>query len=443
MKIIQSFWAGDNHDVLDAKGWLSAKYHWLGWILSVNQLRKYHEEVELYTDEFGYKILIETLQLPYTKVNVVLDKLNSYPSGLWALAKIEAYSLCKTPFIHVDGDVFVWESLTDKFETAKLVTQNLEHTTEYYRTMWNNITAKITTIPNEMQNFHKNKSNNAYNMGIFGGNDMDFMSYYTKLSYEFVNKNKDFLKDIDLFNFNIFFEQVLFYELTTQQNKKVEVLIHEDIGDNEYHGFADFERVPTKKTYLHLLGVFKRNEVACKKMEDYILRFYPEFIPKLKTILPNEFNYFDFEYSFTFSENEKLRKEYLLNTLNNTKIQINNKNLYIRNLFFQDQNQFFNTFIENKTSFYILKLIDFELIDQKIKVFDYNDNFKEVEIDEIDLIIFSELKQPILFNSFLKNIETYLGNDFSEEDTQEFKNTITLRILHLIQDKVLAVIKYV
>lgn len=443
MKIIQSFWAGNNHDVLDTKGWLSAKHHWLGWILSVNQLQKFHNEVELYTDEYGYKILIETLQLPYTKVHVVLDKLNDYPSGLWALAKIEAYSLCKTPFIHVDGDVFVWENLTDKFKTAELITQNLEHTTEYYRTMWNNISQKITNIPHEMVDFHENKSNNAFNMGIFGGNNLNFIKFYTDLSFDFVNKNKDFLKDIDLFNFNIFFEQVLFYELATQQNKKVEVLIHEDIGDNEYKGFADFERVPTKKTYLHLLGVFKRNEVACQKMEDYVLRYYPEFIPRLKTIFPNEFNYFNFDYSFTFEENEKLRKEYLLNTLSNKKVHINNKNLFARNLFFQDQNQLFNTFIENKTPFYVFKLIDFELNNQKVRIFELNDNSKEIEIDEIDHIIFSELEQPILFELFLTKMTTYLGDDFTDEDRTEFKNTITLRIIHLIQDKILAVTEYV
>ena len=85
MKIIQSFWTG-KHSVVYSFGWLSNKYHYLSWILSCNQLRKYYDEVELFTDSLGYSILIEKLKLPYTKVHIVLDELNIYDDNLWALA---------------------------------------------------------------------------------------------------------------------------------------------------------------------------------------------------------------------------------------------------------------------------------------------------------------------------------------------------------------------
>ena len=107
MKIVQSFWSGSQKEFTNSYGWFSYKYNWMSWILSCHQLAKHHKEVELYTDQFGYDILIKKLQLPYTKVHVVLDELNHYNKDLWAIAKIKTFQLQKEPFLHVDGDVFV------------------------------------------------------------------------------------------------------------------------------------------------------------------------------------------------------------------------------------------------------------------------------------------------------------------------------------------------
>jgi hypothetical protein len=41
MKIVQSFWTGNSNDLKKSYGWISSKYHYLGWILSANQLRKF------------------------------------------------------------------------------------------------------------------------------------------------------------------------------------------------------------------------------------------------------------------------------------------------------------------------------------------------------------------------------------------------------------------
>ena len=121
MKVIQSFWTGNQSKSDATYGWLSNKYHWLSWILSSNQLSKHHSNLELYTDAFGYEILIKKLKLPYSKVYVVLDELNCYHKDLWALAKIKTYELQNKPFLHVDGDVFTWNSLTKNFRDSALI----------------------------------------------------------------------------------------------------------------------------------------------------------------------------------------------------------------------------------------------------------------------------------------------------------------------------------
>ena len=91
MKIIQSFWSGNNDCLKDGYGWLSPIYHYASWILSCNQLHKYYDDVILVTDRVGYDVLIDKLHLPYADVIVCLDELSKYNPNLWALAKIKAY----------------------------------------------------------------------------------------------------------------------------------------------------------------------------------------------------------------------------------------------------------------------------------------------------------------------------------------------------------------
>ncbi|PBJ12293.1 hypothetical protein BSF42_22480 [Flavobacterium sp. ACN6] len=55
------------------------------------------------------------------------------------------------------------------------------------------------------------------------------------------------------------------------------VLISKIIGDNQYRGFGDFERVPYNNDYIHLLGSYKRNDFVCKQMANRLRQDYPEY----------------------------------------------------------------------------------------------------------------------------------------------------------------------
>jgi len=104
MNIIQSSWACNQPDLLTANsGWLAPEYNLMSWALSCLQLKQYYPDVVLYSDSVSAKMLIDTLQLPYTEVVCNLDVLNKYHPQLWALPKIHTYSQQETPFLHVDG----------------------------------------------------------------------------------------------------------------------------------------------------------------------------------------------------------------------------------------------------------------------------------------------------------------------------------------------------
>ena len=83
MKIVQTFWSGNYSNIVKKTfGWYAPEYHIMSWALSCLQLLKFYDNVVLYTDKNGYKLLIEYLKLPYTDVIITLDELNNKSSEL-------------------------------------------------------------------------------------------------------------------------------------------------------------------------------------------------------------------------------------------------------------------------------------------------------------------------------------------------------------------------
>ena len=61
MRIIQTFWSG-GHDPLECGyGWSHAEHNLMSWALSCHSLRGHYSQVELYTDQRGYDVLIGKL----------------------------------------------------------------------------------------------------------------------------------------------------------------------------------------------------------------------------------------------------------------------------------------------------------------------------------------------------------------------------------------------
>jgi len=443
MKIVQSFWSGNSTDFKNTFGWYSYKFNWMSWILSCHQLVKYHTDVELYTDSFGYEILIKKLKLPYTKVHVVLDELNHYHKDLWAIAKIRTFQLQTEPFIHVDGDVFVWESLTDKYKDSNLVTQNLEVTTDYYREMWKDILPNLIYLPQEMYDYNNNKSNLACNMGIVGGTNLGFFDKFTKKSIAFVEENKENWSKINGFNFNVFFEQVLFKELATISNQKIDFRFAEISIDNDYKGFGDFDKIPNKK-YLHLLGVYKRNPIVCKAMEVYAMKHYPEHYSKLAQLinLENENNN-----EVDFLNNKKVN-EFILDLDSEIKsFKFTSENyLFKRDLYNEGLPNKFEDLLVKNENFTIVILPGFEkktLIESNeeiecLEIIEINHSPRIYYLDEIDEIIITELLKPIQYFEFIKIMETYFDEDDADSKVeflylihQRLRNYLILKIISI------------
>ena len=415
--------------------------------MSCLQLSKYYA-VELYTDTIGYEFLIKVLNLPYDKVHVVLDELNNFSTDFWALPKIKTYTLQNEPYLHVDGDVYIWEPFTDELLQSDFISQNLEVTTDYYHSMWADIYPHLDFLPQEMNGYVTGNNNFACNMGIFGGNDTSFLKKYAEKSYEFAKKNKNLSNKINASQFNMFFEQVLFQEMLTLENKSCSFLIKEISHDNDYKGFGDFYRVPHEKTYLHLLGVFKRNFQVCKMLESYVMLHYPEYFQKISNL---------FEDYNALTNNAYFEKLFCQNKIiifdkfkkciiNKEPVIFDDYKLALRDLVTANDYYILFDCIKNNKEKHFCIIPSFEKHIETFenenytyfKILEMNNEFTSIPVDEIDETLFVFFETKINYSTLINNMINLLDED-ALEMKEDFIKMIDERLSYYFKHKLILI----
>lgn len=255
----------------------------MSWALSCLQFRQYYDQVELVTDSKGKALLVDQMKLPYTRVQTDLDDLDPYHPRLWALSKIYCFQRQQEPFIHADGDVFIWEKFDDAIEQAPLVAQHLEVDFFYYKPIIEQVKARFDYIPSCLQkDWQENRVIHAYNSGIQGGSDVDLLKAYARETFTFLRKNYHAMDDILAENMALF-DQYFFYCYAREQNKAVRCYAR-DI-DIEFEAFSDFKGVPGKVKYLHPLNFFKKQERRCEQLAFRLRQDYPEYYYRILHLL--------------------------------------------------------------------------------------------------------------------------------------------------------------
>jgi hypothetical protein len=295
MKIVQSLWskpgrrkAGQRFEEVNRCSWADKKYNYFSWVLSCYQFREFYDEVELVTDAAGYDLLINRLELPYTSVKVVLDDLNDYHPELWALGKIYAYSLQDKPFIHVDGDVFIWQRFEDRLHNASLLCQSREegvHFNRMYSQVFLPMLQHFEYYPKVMdRSISRNDGIKAVNAGILGGCNTDFFKMYAKEAFSFIDNNLQHLDKIELSLSSIIFEQFLFSALLEESNETLEYLNpNTNVLLND---FADYSGVPAKIKYIHTPGsTLKKNKHLVDALDYRLQTDHPEAYYKTMNLL--------------------------------------------------------------------------------------------------------------------------------------------------------------
>ena len=169
MKFYLSYWSGGYRKEPDK---LLIDMH----KLSAYYINKHYGECHLITDSTSKPYF---LNLPFTSITTELDEIKNTETENWALGKLLAYrniSNRKEPFIHIDYDVFLLKKLPDSYLNSGVLVQSVEEDVyDCYR-----LDVLKNHIPSRY-NINPEKTDIAYNVGIFGGTNYNFIhSYSTK-----------------------------------------------------------------------------------------------------------------------------------------------------------------------------------------------------------------------------------------------------------------------
>ncbi len=295
--------------------------------------------------------------------------------------------------------------------------------------MWNTIRPTLKDIPTFMMSFDQNKSNGAYNMGIFGGNDIGFIKEYCRESFCFVDNNFYEANTLEDINFNIFFEQVLLHEIAEERNKKVATYINEEIGDNQYRNFGNFDEVPDKQKYLHLLGSYKKQQIVSLKMRAYVLEHYPEYYHRLENVLRLSPTLHEMNIMPDLQGIESCVNEYL-SLLNMNESLIQPRFILMRDIVALKSARILRERLETSENFIIRQTIGIIKNKKSIEI-SCIDRTILLETLTLDEVVFDIIDSPCDKITFNKRALDYLDEDFPKNERANYLETLWKRILML------------
>ncbi len=287
MKFIQSFWSKpllsqehkDNR-LFRFKGGFPSNFLFLcAWTYSCLTIKKYYGNLHLVTDSYGIEIFKNILDLPYTSFSEVLDNLEGYHEGFWALGKLYTYQLQEEPFCHIDGDVFVFGDVFRDLLDKPVFCQSYDYNSEQYSEIHPYVHENFDKVPKAFEADLTTKIK-FLNVGVIGGSDIDLFQKYTHAAFQLIDANQEKVASINVSLLNLYYEQFLLSNIIANEGISVDSLYK--LPDNEAKNkFVDFVGIPNRSKYIHLISGFKR---STKYMEQVVMRLmleYPEYYKRL------------------------------------------------------------------------------------------------------------------------------------------------------------------
>jgi hypothetical protein len=294
MNFIQTYWSSPTRtktgDSLDRHngGWVAEKFHALSWAYSILSLRKHHpnDKFKLYTDPTGADWLINQLGLPYDEVILSTDKLSAYPPNLWAMAKVQSYSLQNEPFLHVDGDVYIWKPFPQELLRKHLIAQHVELNNTMYWKMLTESKIYLKGTPSFYDSCKSVADIYAFGAGIFGGNDLDLIKTYCEKCFEFVDTNLEIFKRAeDPGVYNMFFEQSFIANMAKDKYGSWDNVgfVYSEKEVTIYH-MTRFTLVPRSLYLMHMCGSAKVTLPLLNHLEQRFQFEFPKMAQKIQDI---------------------------------------------------------------------------------------------------------------------------------------------------------------
>lgn len=189
-------------------------------------LRRHFKEVNFITDSYSKNFFSD---IPWTNICTELDSLPEEYRLVWSLSKIKAYEIIAKkgePFIHVDSDVFLWQPLKKVLLESGVFVQCPENIIDHgYE-----IKKFIKNCPDKSIFHHIQYPMESYNMGIFGGTDLNFILEYSQRAQDFIfsKKNQSFWLEFNEYENSwskaVLAEQYFLKGFSVYKDKKIECL---------------------------------------------------------------------------------------------------------------------------------------------------------------------------------------------------------------------------
>ncbi|TLU89427.1 hypothetical protein FEM55_22055 [Dyadobacter sediminis] len=245
----------------------------MSWALSASLLHDHFGSVTLHTDLAGKTVLVDLLELPYSRINITQEGLGDiYPKNWWVMRKMYSYSCADGPFVHVDGDAFLWNGLSDHLRQKPLIAQNSQNGFQCYQIAAEQL--KEAGIPMPYFLNEGLEQYNAVNMGVIGGTDWLFFKnffYEIKDYYEAHLSQRTFAAGTTGF-LNTMIEECFFQHYAQHHEKKVDTWISAPLTQG-YETIAN--SMDNRHGFTHMIGTNKKDIYFCKQVEFQLKRRYP------------------------------------------------------------------------------------------------------------------------------------------------------------------------
>lgn len=284
MKAVWSFWSKP-YRAYYHRAWHSEVTHLLSWALSVAEASRHYPMTCLYTDSAGAELLVDQLKLPFRRVDLALDALDSEDDvEWWVLGKLSAYAAQTEPFVHLDSDVILWKPLPPDVTQAAVFAQNPERfdldDQSLYRVdaFMRGIVEGQGWAPPQWTDYAARRINRAICCGILGGQDTAMLTRYAELAMAVVRHpaNRPIFPTLGVRD-NILVEQ---YFLAAYLDWHAR---HAPAGEAARVGFlfpssndAFDARESERVGYTHLIGDAKANPQIAARLADRVRRDHPQ-----------------------------------------------------------------------------------------------------------------------------------------------------------------------
>jgi hypothetical protein len=195
-----SFWSDPYLQNLHNK-WINEKTWRMSWALSVAAATKTYSKPKLYTDDAGYDLLVKDYGLSFSEIDLSLNELKDMDARFTTLGKNYAIGKQDKPFIHLDYDAYLYESIpSETFYNGVMFLKeyfiNLDDPKGMSPCHRPELFLDCKNVPEYWKEGIISNKFKIYQSGILGGSNIDFFKEYSRLIISIIKSNDTSVWDI-------------------------------------------------------------------------------------------------------------------------------------------------------------------------------------------------------------------------------------------------------